>query len=121
MVRDQEFKICKVCTAAWPSRDQFINDPAVEVIGYQPNFVVLEQGLFLFNHNCGATLSIAVACFADLYEGPIYQQSQQGSKECPGFCLHSSEIKPCPAKCECAYVRNILALLSDMDTPKQAV
>jgi hypothetical protein len=118
---EPEFKICKVCTGEWHSRDQFINDPLIVVIGYQPNFVKPVQGLFLFNHNCGATLSISVAAFADLYDGPIYQQSKKGSEECSGFCLHRSEMRPCPASCECAYVREILALLYAGNNQGQAV
>ncbi|WP_020677706.1 hypothetical protein [Geopsychrobacter electrodiphilus] len=106
------FKVCLVCQTAWPTRDAFINDAEVGLIGYQANFVAPERGLFLFNHSCNGTLSIAVDAFADLYAGPVFTERKTGSDECPGYCLHQNNLRPCPATCECAYVREILQLLS---------
>jgi hypothetical protein len=113
------FKQCQVCQHSWSTRDEFIADTETEVslIGYQANFVVLEKGLFLFNHSCGGTMSINVVAFADLYNGPIYQERKVGSVDCPDYCLHSSNMRPCLEKCECAYVREILFLLGRPGTP----
>ena len=105
------FKQCKNCQTEWPTRDQFLDDPDVVLIGYQSNFVTLEKGLFLFNHSCQSTLSVEVEAFADLYAGPIFQERLFKTETCPGYCLHHNELRPCPAKCECAYVREIMTLL----------
>jgi len=109
------FKKCKICDTQWTSRDLFINDPEITLVGYQANFVILEKGLFLFNHSCQSTLSIEVQAFADLYEGPIFEDRLQGSDQCSAYCLHQTLLKPCPAKCECAYVREILSMLQKPD------
>jgi hypothetical protein len=106
------FKNCLVCQKSWQSREDFINDPEIRLIGYQANFIAIETGLFFFNHSCDGTLALAVETFGDLYPGPIYAERKTGSEECPGYCLHSSNLKPCPARCECAYVREILQLLA---------
>ena len=39
--------------------------------------------------------------------------------ECPEFCLHKSELRPCPAKCECAYVREIIQVIKDWPKKKR--
>ncbi|MBN1957981.1 MAG: hypothetical protein JXQ81_01480 [Desulfuromonadales bacterium] len=105
------FKTCKICRSLWSSRDQFIADPEVTLVGYQANFVVLEKGLFLFNHSCQGTMAIDVQAFADLYQGPVFERRLQGSEDCAGHCLHHNDLQPCPAQCECAYVREIISLL----------
>lgn len=105
------FKHCKVCQRSWQTRTDFITDSEIELIGYQANFVAMERGLFLFNHSCKGTLSLDVTTFADLYDGPIFTENKTGSDECPGYCLHKGELRSCPARCECAYVREILQLL----------
>ena len=105
------FKTCQDCEKIWNSRDEFITDAKITLTGYQANFDAIEKGLFLFEHTCGATISLVVTELADLYGGQIYETSQTGSAACPGYCLHVSSLKPCPEKCECAYVREILELL----------
>jgi hypothetical protein len=36
-----------------------------------------------------------------------------GTAECPEFCLHRSKLNPCPAKCECAYIREIIQAIKN--------
>ena len=107
------FKKCGYCNKRWPDRNSFLRDPATELIGYQVNSVIPEQGLFLFNHDCGNTLSLAVANFVDLHAGPIFRTKLTGTDRCPGYCLHSTDLDPCPMECECAYVRELLQLLKN--------
>ena len=112
------FKKCGNCNHGWLTRDDFLADPEVEVVGYQANFVALEKGLFLFNHSCQKTLCLEVQVFADLYDGPLFTDRKTGSADCAGYCLHRNLLRPCPAKCECAYVREILQLLRPPGAPK---
>ena len=105
------FKRCPKCYFEWSRRADFLGDPNLEPIGYQVNFSALKAGIFLFNHDCKGTLAIAVGEFSDLYSGPIFKERADGSQECPGQCLHEDNLAPCPAHCECAYVREILQLI----------
>lgn len=102
------FKECSVCDFKWPLRDEFLKDPNIEIIGYQVHFEELAEGLFLFNHSCKGTLAIIANEFKDLYDGPIFSERATGSDDCPGHCLHQKDLDPCPVKCECAYVREII-------------
>jgi len=109
------FKICPKCDTAWQNREDFLNDPYVELAGYQVNFKDLKAGLFLFNHlSCETTLSIKAELFLDLYKGPIFRQRKNGTDSCPSYCLYEQNFMTCPAQCECAYVRSILNKLSKM-------
>ena len=103
------FKICTSCGTPWSTRHDFLADPHVTLLGYSVHFKELELGLFLFNHSpCLTTLAIKASEFTDLYDGPIFTERATGTESCPGYCLHQSELRPCPAQCECAYVREVL-------------
>ena len=102
------FKKCPNCGFEWSSRRDFLDDPTLEIIGYQANFEELAAGIFLFNHSCHGTLAIPSGRFEDLYQGPIFARRAEDSEECPGYCLQEEELEPCPVECECAYVREII-------------
>jgi len=105
------FKECLPCGYKWFLRDDFLSDPSIEIIGYQVNFDDLAAGIFLFNHSCGATFSLSVRNFNGVYVGPIFQNRATGSDDCPGYCLYQDQLDRCSARCECAYVRNIIDII----------
>ncbi len=112
------FKKCPACVSEWFTRDSFLKDTNIEIIGYQTHFEDLTSGIFLFNHHsCRGTLSLPAGSFKDLYAGPIFSERATGGEECPGYCLQKDELRPCPAQCECAYVREIIQLIKNW--PKQ--
>lgn len=115
------FKQCSTCTFNWTTRDRFLGDPDIEVIGYQVNFERLLAGFFLFNHACGTTLAILTKDFEDLYDGPVFKERATGSEACPGYCLHQNELGPCPVQCECAFVREIIQRINDWPKRRKGV
>lgn len=105
------FKKCSACGQEWDTREVFLSDPQVTTIGYQVSFMSLQAGCFLFNHaraDCRTTLSVPAGAFFDLYEGAIYEERKAGSSECPGYCLNRDDLRACPVRCECAFVRELL-------------
>jgi hypothetical protein len=104
----------KTCASGvfWKTRDDFLSDRGVTLIGYMVNFKKLELGLFLFNEDKShSTLSIQAAEFTDLYNGEVFTQRLTGTQSCPGYCLHKDNIDPCPAKCECAFIREVMQII----------
>jgi hypothetical protein len=98
-----------------------MTDPANQLVGYQVNFKHLEMGAFLFNHDipsCRSTIAIPVHAFSDLYDGPVYEENRRGSDECPEYCLHQENLERCLARCECAFVREVLQILREW--PKES-
>jgi len=106
------FEKCS-CGSAWKNRDDFLSDKMIEIRGYQVDFEKLEEGLFLFNHTCQTTLGLKTGIFINLHTGPIYHERKTGGSECPGYCLHKDNLEACPAKCECASIRDIIQIIKD--------
>jgi hypothetical protein len=117
--QSMRFKRCSKCGFVWPERAAFLSDPDLRMIGYQVDFEELTAGLFLFNHVCGTSLAISANDFQDLYGGPVFTERLNGTKKCDGHCLHKDDLSPCPAKCECAYVREIVQVI--LEWPKQGL
>ena len=109
--KNSGFKTCAVCRQTWNDRAEFLADPDLEIIGYQVHFKDLKKGLFMFNHSCNTSLAIHAEKFTDLYRGEMVKERKTGTEECPGYCLHQDELQPCPARCECAYVRDIIQII----------
>jgi hypothetical protein len=110
--RDRTVKQCMCCGHAWRTLEALLGDPQLQIVGYQVNFDNLLLGLFLFNHlACGSTIAVPAGLFKRLYDGPIYATRATGTAECPEYCLYASELGACLAKCECAYVREILQIV----------
>ena len=105
------FRQCIGCNTVWPDRDAFLCDSNVMLVGYQANFEDLVAGLFLFNHSCETTLSMPVVAFRDLYDGSVFQRPLTGTAPCPEYCLRQNKLESCPAKCECAFVREIIQVV----------
>ena len=63
------FKTCSCCKTPWYSRDEFLEDCDIDLVGYQVNFGDLVLGIFLFNHaTCESTIGIPAGLFKDLHE-----------------------------------------------------
>ncbi len=107
------FKECLACGNKWFARKEFLEDPSIEIVGYQVNFDDLTAGTFVFSHACGATLSLSVRHFNGLYEGPIFHERATGGDDCPGYCLYQDQLDKCSVRCECAYVRNIIDIVKN--------
>lgn len=108
---DRQFKNCSCCGTTWTTREAFLRDDAKKLIGYQSNFKDLELGIILFNCCCGTTLALEVRDFIDLFQGEIFKDKKTGTDVCPGFCLNEQDLETCPAKCKCAYVREVLQMV----------
>lgn len=110
----QIFKKCSCCENPWYTRDEFLQDGNLKLIGYQANFSHLELGYFLYNHlTCMSTLAIPASLFKDLYDGPVFSERLTGSAPCPGYCLDQEVLDVCEQRCECAYIRQIMQRLRD--------
>ena len=102
------FKKCNVCQKEWANAGDFLDDPAIELVGYQVDFEELESGHFLFNHNHANTLAVAIEAFKHLKSGPIFTEKRTGKDDCPGYCLYQSALESCSAQCECRWVRDVM-------------
>lgn len=118
MTEQEAFKCCTDCGKVWGTRQEFLSDPQMHLEGYQVNFGDLKAGLFLFTHRieeCGSTIAIPAGRFTDLHKGEIFEENMFGKEGCDNSCLHTGVVDPCKAKCECAYVRDVLKKVKDWE------
>lgn len=106
------FKVCPACSEKWDMIEALLTDPLIELVGYQVNLDVLDEGLFYFLHHregCGTTMAIPVAAFKGLSDLPFLAPSAANRPGgCPGLCLKEGELGACPQECECTWVRDIM-------------
>jgi hypothetical protein len=105
------FKQCSGCGVTWEKRENFLVDPDISLAEYTANFKELVLGLFGFKHVCGTVQSFQAEKFADLYDGPVFQQRKTGGHDCPSYCQHKYELGACPAECECASIREVIRII----------
>ena len=90
--------------------------------GYMAHYDDLHLGLFIFQHNlngCETAVAIQAGEFVDLYKGETFKENLKGTDTCPEYCSHKSVLEPCPAKCECAWVRDVIQIVKKW--PKSTV
>lgn len=118
----EPFAICPGCQHIWETRDDFIDDSSTLIHGYQANLESLPEGLFVFTHtipDCRATVSIKAKEFLDLYTGPNYSNADREHVDgCPLYCEHEDNLGRCDKVCECAYVREVIAMLAERRVDK---
>jgi hypothetical protein len=108
-----DFKTCPTCDRRWSTRQDFLDDPEVVLVGYQSFIQDAVLGLFLFNHTvCESTMSVHGGRFEDLQQGPIYALRTGRVPRSEGeVCLASEADADCPHECECGYVARVVQAL----------
>ena len=113
------FKVCPKCRYEWETREDFLGDPSISVIGFLADNVEVEKGAYLFNHmppknRCNSTLAIYVSQFMDLYHGPKHEDLKAGSEECSGYCARVEVLERCNACCRNATARELISIIKDI-------
>lgn len=105
-----------MCSKRWETMEEFLSDPELAMAGYQINFADLKGGLFYFSHmktGCGTTMVIPVGEFTGLSDRPMLASQGKQPDCCPELCVRKNELAPCPAECECSWVREIMQVIRD--------
>ena len=59
-----EFKKCS-CGCKWKSREDFITDPNIKMLGYQKSYSTTIADMYLFNHSCHNTLAVGIHALSE--------------------------------------------------------
>jgi len=119
------FKICNKCKTEWNSRDDFLNDPDIAMIGLMANNDDYKKGAYLFTHrlsddSCNTSIGLHVINFLDMYNGEMYDTLKIGMDECSGHCVTINELGNCSAHCSNAIAREIMQeILSKLPAHKK--
>lgn len=98
------------CGKTWKTRNAFLRDKAVKIIGYQPDFVNHKYNHFLFHHRakgCGVFFGVRASDFSDLREKGCPNELCFGHDECPGYCMDTFDMRVCSVTCRNATDRVI--------------
>jgi hypothetical protein len=111
------FKICPKCSYTWKSRNDFLGDPSVCLVGFQANFKETEPGHYFFNHilggnHCDTTLAVEVEAFLSLYKENMFTDIKFGSPTCEEHCSSVADLAQCPVECKNAVARKIMQAFS---------
>ena len=112
--KKQEFRKCD-CGQSWETRDEFLQDKMVKIIGYQPDFVSRKYSHFLFFHRakgCGGFIGIRASEFGDLRETAYPKDLCFGEEDCPGYCTDTLDLRVCSVACRNATDREVAARIS---------
>lgn len=112
-----QFKICSKCEYTWKSRDDFLKDRSICLVGFQVGFKKNESGHYLFNHilednRCNTTLAVEVEAFLSLYQGDMFPHVSFGSPTCEEHCLSITDLSRCPVACKNAVARHIMQIFA---------
>ncbi len=93
----------------WPSLAAILDDPEVELQGYQPSITPSHSGLVLFRHNrCGTTMALDLPSLETCATARAAKLPPGEVKAPPTICLGMQEGLPCPPDCVCGTVASIL-------------
>lgn len=109
----ETFKLCNKCKTQWKTRDDFLNDPNIVLIGLMANKDDYKKRAYLFTHrlpgdSCNTSIGLFVLNFLDMYNGEMYDTLKMGTDECFGHCLTIKELGNCSAHCRNAIAREIM-------------
>ena len=107
--KKQNFRTC-VCGETWKTRDEFLRDKNVRILGYQPDFINHKYNHFLFQHRvkgCGDLFGIRASDFSDLREKECPNELCFGHDDCPGYCIDAFDLRVCSITCRNASDRKV--------------
>jgi hypothetical protein len=107
--KDANYRKCD-CGKTWKTRDAFLRDKAVKIIGYQPDFINHKYNHFLFQHKikgCGVFFAVRASDFSDLREKACPNELCFGHDECPQYCTDTFDLRVCSVTCRNASDRSI--------------
>jgi nitroreductase len=110
------FTRCPGCGFSWPTREEFLADPEIELIEYRTNLRILRLGVFCFFHDqpiCKNEIEVEATLFSDLGEGAVFSERETGSKKCRGYCLDPKRVEIDQAICECEAITDIAAIIRE--------
>ncbi|RJP71842.1 MAG: hypothetical protein C4532_06955 [Candidatus Abyssobacteria bacterium SURF_17] len=103
------YRTCE-CGHAWKTRDDFLRDKNVKIVGYQPDFVNHKYNHFLFQHTmkgCGQFLGVRASDFQELREKECANELCFAKEQCPGYCKNTLDLRVCSVNCRNASDRMV--------------
>lgn len=107
-----------MCGRSWETREQFLEDPEVRLVGLQVVGDLPDANVVVFEHRCGTSVSVLARRLHDLL-GPVADDEWPlallyGTADCHGLCTELSNLDGCDRPCRNAYDRRVAAWIARM-------
>jgi len=121
VVNVKPFKVCPKCDHEWQTRNDFLQDASLFLIGLQAGYGESDRGFYLFNHliekdKCNTTIAVDVETFISLYNGPMYEDVHAGNETCSGHCAKVDDLTRCSIPCRNAIAREVMLKVFNLKT-----
>jgi len=114
----EPFRTCGMCRRSWATREEFLEDPALKLLGLQVVAELPDANLIMWEHECGTSVSVLARRLRDLL-GPVDGGAWPlplllGSKDCQQLCTKLENLGACDRPCRNAFDRRVTAWLVQM-------
>jgi len=113
-----------MCRKQWATRQEFLADPNLRLLGLQAVPHHADGNLLMFEHDCGTTVSVLAWRLRDLL--PPEQRGEEdlpslyGSEQCSGFCNKLEELSACDLACSSARDRRLTLWVAEQKRKRAA-
>jgi hypothetical protein len=108
------FRVCGACKHAWPTWHEFVQDPAVRLLGFQSLAAKPGSNLLVFEHSCGSSISVLAKRLRHLLPELVSDAPLPvlfGADECRGHCRSIEDLEACDALCGNVRDRALILLI----------
>jgi len=108
---DEPFRTCGACGHRWRSMPDFLDDPALLLVGLQVAPHRPESNLVVFEHRCGSSVSVLTSRLRTVLPDAAADAGEldrYGTEECQGLCRRLDEWSVCDRPCVNARDRRLL-------------
>jgi hypothetical protein len=105
------FRTCGACRRSWPTADDFLDDPELQVVGLQVAGHMPEVNLLIFQHLCGSSVSVLTSRLRFLMPRMTVDPDLEdlfGTDVCRELCLDLEDWSDCDLPCVNAADRELL-------------
>jgi hypothetical protein len=118
------FRTCGMCRKPWATRQDFITDPSLRLLGLQAVPDYPDANLLVYEHDCGTSVSVLASRLRDLVAAEEPGEAElpllRGSEECGGFCNRLESLEACGRRCRNARDRRLTLWLAEQQKGRAA-
>jgi hypothetical protein len=108
-----------MCRKAWATREDFLEDPSLKLLGLQVVAELPDANLIVWEHECGTSVSVLARRMHDLLSPPVDGDTWPlplllNSPDCQQLCTSLENLLACDRPCRNAFDRRVMAWLVQM-------
>ena len=111
------FRTCGMCRKTWATREDFLEDPGIRLLGLQAVPELADANVLVFEHECGTSVSVLAHKLRDLLAPAEAHDATlpllYGTEACQKLCTNIASRSTCDRPCRNAYDRRLSTGIAD--------